>query len=200
MKSKSKLKLEFHPLTINRWKDIEKLFGENGACAGCWCMFWLMNKKEYDEKRKYGRTKKEMKFLVKNNVELGIIAYDNNKPVGWIAIQPRENYPRLSNSKILQSVDNKPVWSIVCFFVHKDYRKMGISVELINNACNFAVSKGGTIVEAYPTETKNKNSVPVFIYTGTTSAFEKAGFKEVLRRSETRPIMRLKLEKPDHKK
>jgi len=190
MKSESKLNLKFHPLTLERWKDFEILFGEKGACAGCWCMFWFMSKKEYDEKRKNGRTKKEMKKMVKDRIEPGIIAYDSNKPVGWIAIQPREKYSRLSNSKILQPVDNKPVWSIVCFFIHKDYRKMGISVELIKNACGFAASKGGTIVEAYPTETKTKNSAPVFIYTGTSAAFKKAGFKEVARRSETRPVMR----------
>ena len=187
------MKLSFHPLTLERWKDFENLFGEKGACAGCWCMFWFMGKKEYDEKRKDGRTKKEMKKLVKDKIEPGIIAYDDDKPVGWIAIQPREKYFRLSNSKILQPIDDKPVWSIVCFFVHKDYRKRGVSVELIKNACDFAASKGGTIVEAYPTETKTKNSAPVFIYTGTSAAFKKAGFKEVLRRSETRPIMRKKL-------
>jgi GNAT superfamily N-acetyltransferase len=156
-------------------------------------MYWFMMKKEYDEKRKDGRTKKEMKKMVKNSLQPGIIAYADDKPIGWIAIQPREKYPRLSNSKILKPVDDKAVWSIVCFFVHKDYRKMGISVELIKNACVFAASKGGMIVEAYPTDTKNNNSVPVFIYTGTASAFKKAGFKEVLRRSETRPIMRLNL-------
>jgi len=185
------MELSFHPLTLERWKDFENLFGEKGACAGCWCMFWFMSKKEYDEKRKDGRTKKEMKKMVKDKIEPGIMAYDDDKPIGWIAIQPRERYFRLSNSKILQPVDDKPVWSIVCFFVHKDYRKMGISVELIKNACSFVASKGGTIVEAYPTETKTKNSAPVFIYTGTFAAFKKAGFKEVARRSETRPIMRL---------
>jgi GNAT superfamily N-acetyltransferase len=190
MKQKPRLNLFFRPLTLKEWKDFENLFGEKGACAGCWCMYWLMNKKEYDEKRKDGRTKEEMKKLVNNKVIPGIIAYDNDKPVGWIAIQKREKYSRLANSKILRPLDDKSVWSIVCFFVHKDYRKMGVSVELIKNACDFAASKGGTIVEAYPTETRTKNSAPVFIYTGTASAFKKAGFTEVARRSETRPIMR----------
>lgn len=190
MKQKPRLNLFLRPLTLKAWKDFENLFGEKGACAGCWCMYWLMNKKEYDEKRKDGRTKEEMKKLVNNKVIPGIIAYDNDKPVGWIAIQKREKYSRLANSKILRSLDDKSVWSIVCFFVHKDYRKMGVSVELIKNACDFAASKGGTIVEAYPTETRTKNSAPVFIYTGTASAFKKAGFTEVARRSETRPIMR----------
>jgi GNAT superfamily N-acetyltransferase len=190
MKPEPKLKFSFHPLTLERWKDFEKLFGTNGACAGCWCMYWFMNKKEYDEKRKNGKTKKEMKKMVKEETVPGIIAYENENPVGWIAIQPREKYTKLANSKILAPVDDKSVWSIVCFFVHKNFRKMGVSTELIKNAYNFASSKGGTIVEAYPTETKTNNSAPVFIYTGTASAFKKAGFKEVARRSETRPIMR----------
>lgn len=184
------MNLSFCPLTPDRWKDFEKLFGEKGACAGCWCMYWLMSKKEYDEKRSDGRTKKEMRNIVKKNIQPGIIAYDGKVPIGWIAIRPRESYGRLANSKILQPIDDKPVWSIVCFFIHKDYRKKGISVQLIKSACKFAASKGGTIVEAYPTDTKNKASAPVFIYIGTYSAFKKAGFCEVDRRSETRPIMR----------
>ncbi|HCY76879.1 MAG TPA: GNAT family N-acetyltransferase [Ignavibacteriales bacterium] len=194
MKKQLTINLTFRPLTLSIWKDFEKLFGEKGACAGCWCMYWFMSKKEYDEKRKDGRTKKEMKMMVKNNIEPGILAYSGNVPVGWIAIQPREKYFRLSKSKILQPIDDKSVWSIVCFFIHKDYRKMGVSVALVKNACDFAASKGGTIVEAYPTETKTKNSAPVFIYTGTASAFRKAGFKEVARRSDTRPIMRRVIE------
>jgi GNAT superfamily N-acetyltransferase len=190
MKRSSKLNLSFYPLTLDKWKDFEILFGKNGACAGCWCMYWFMNKKEYDEKRKDGRTKQEMKKRVRGKTIPGIIAYEQDNPIGWIAIQPRKKYPRLANSKILAAVDDKSVWSIVCFFIHKDYRKMGVSTELIKNACKFVASKGGTIVEGYPTETKTNNSAPVFIYTGTASAFKKAGFKEVLRRSQTRPIMR----------
>ena len=133
---------------------------------------------------------KKMRCIVKKNIQPGIIAYDGKVPIGWIAIRPRESYSRLANSKILQPVDDKSVWSIVCFFIHKDYRKKGISVQLINSACDFAASKGGTIVEAYPTDTKNKTSAPVFIYTGTFSAFKNSAFSEVTRRSETRPIMR----------
>lgn len=135
------MKLSFHPLTLERWKEFEKLFGEKGACAGCWCMYWLMSKKEYDEKRADGRTKKEMRNIVKKNIQPGIIAYDGKVPIGWIAIRPRESYSRLVNSKILQPVDDKPVWSVVCFFIHKDYRKKGISVQLIKSACKFALLK-----------------------------------------------------------
>lgn len=187
------MKLLFKPLTLETWKDFEQLFGDNGACAGCWCMYWLMRRKEYDEKRKDGRTKTEMKKLVKNGTIPGIIAYDNNEPVGWIAFQPREKYPVLNNSKILARVDDKPVWSIVCFFVHKNYRRKNVSVELIKEAVKFAKKKKAKIVEASPVEPKTKKAEPVFIWTGTASAFKKEGFKEVVRRSETRPVMRIKL-------
>ena len=187
------MNLSFHPLTINRWNDFENLFGERGACAGCWCMYWLMTRKEYDEKRKDGRTKTEMKEIVERKTAPGLLAYDNKKPIGWIAIQPRENYPVLANSRILKPIDDKSVWSIVCFFTHKDYRRKGLSIELIKNAVSFAKKRGSKFVEGYPVQTRNKNTAPVFIYTGIYSAFVKAGFKEIARRSETRPIMRFKV-------
>lgn len=187
------MQLSFNPLTTKNWKDLELLFGKNGACAGCWCMYWIMPRKEYDVKRKDGRTKSEMKKIVKKNLQPGILAYDNDIPVGWIAIQPRDNYLVLANSRVLKPVDDKKVWSIVCFFTHKDYRRKGLSTELIKNAVLSAKKRGAKIVEGYPIHTKNKNTAPVFIYTGTYSAYVKAGFKEVARRSETRPIMRFKV-------
>lgn len=189
------MKLSFKPLTSETWKDFEKLFGEKGACAGCWCMYWLMRRKEYDEKRKDGRTKNEMKKIVKNGAVPGIIAFDNKNPIGWMAVQPRENYPVLNNSKILAPLDDKPVWSIVCFFVHKDYRRKDVSVELIKEAVKFAKKNKAKIVEGYPVEPKTDKAAPPFIWTGTSSAFTKAGFKEVARRSETRPIMRFIISK-----
>lgn len=188
------MKYSFKPLKMEIWKDFERLFGENGACAGCWCMYWLMQRKEYDEKRKDGRTKMALKKIVKRGIVPGIIAYDANEPIGWVAIQPRENYPVLNNSKILAAVDDKPVWSIVCFFVHKNYRRKNVSVELIKEAVKFAKRNKAKLVEAYPFEPKSKTAAPPFIWTGTASAFRKAGFKEVARRSETRPLMRIEIE------
>ena len=179
----------FHPLTPERWKDFEKLFGANGACAGCWCTYWILKRSEYNELRKTGKTKNVFKNIVKKGPPPGILAYDNENTVGWCAIQPRDNYPVLQNSRILKPVDDKPVWSIVCFYIQKEYRKHGLTTLLINEAVKFAKTKGAKIIEGYPVEPK-KETAPVFIYTGVASSFLKAGFKEVARRSETRPIMR----------
>jgi GNAT superfamily N-acetyltransferase len=184
-------KIKFYPLTLERWNDFEKLFGSNGACAGCWCTYWILKRSDFDELRKTSKTKNVFKQIVKN-ISPGILAYRGGEPAGWCAIQPRENYPVLQNSRILKPIDDKPVWSIVCFFIGKKYRGEGLSTLLIKEAVKFAKTNGAKIIEAYPVEPKKKTA-PVFIYTGVASSFLKAGFKEAARRSETRPIMRMRV-------
>lgn len=193
MKEASQIKIKsrfnFYPVTKENWKDFEQLFGEKGACAGCWCMSWLLSKKDFDANKGAGN-KKKMKKLVDSNREPGILAYIKNEPVGWCAVAPREKYIRMEKSRVLQRIDDKPVWSIVCFFIHKDYRRQGLSVELLNAVKAFVKIKKGKIIEGYPVEPKSGKTADVFAWTGLASAFRKAGFKEIIRRSDTRPIMR----------
>ncbi len=94
---------------------------------------------------------------------------------------------------MLERIDDKPVWSVVCFFINKDYRKKGLSVELLNAAKSYVKNNKGKIIEGYPVEPKSGKTADVFAWTGLSSAFKKAGFKEVVRRSETRPIMRFSI-------
>ena len=189
LKIKVKSKFNFYPVTKENWEDFENLFGEKGACAGCWCMLWRLRRKEYDSSRGAGN-KRKMKSLVYAGIVPGILAYDNEKPVGWCSVAPREDFPVLENSRVLERIDDKPVWSVVCFFINKDYRKKGLSVELLNAAKKYVKNNNGKIIEGYPIEPKAEKSPDVFVWTGLASAFRKAGFKEIVRRSETRPIMR----------
>jgi GNAT superfamily N-acetyltransferase len=76
--------------------------------------------------------------------------------------------------------------------VAKAYRKKGITVELIKAAVEHVRREGGRIVEGYPVEIQKDMPAP-FIYTGTASAFQKAGFEEVMRNSPTRPIFRFEI-------
>ena len=184
-----KTDLRFQSLTYERWKDVESLFGDRGACAGCWCMYWRQTAKEFDEKKGAGN-RVALKRLVKGKAQTGIIAYDKKTPVGWVAFAPREEFKRLETSRVLKVVDEKPVWSVVCFFINKDYRRKGLTVELLKEAGKHAKKNGAKILEGYPVDPRTKNYAPVFAYTGLASAFKKAGFSEVARRSETRPIMR----------
>ncbi|HEX5222027.1 MAG TPA: GNAT family N-acetyltransferase [Verrucomicrobiae bacterium] len=185
------MKLKIHPLTPARWPDFEKLFGNNGACAGCWCMWWRLPRKQWNEQKGDGN-RTALRTLVRRNQTPGLIAYANGEPVGWCAISPRESYPRLERSRLLTPVDDTPVWSVTCFFVAREHRRRGITVALLKAASEFARKNGATILEGYPTEPK-KEQADVFMYTGLASAFRKAGFKEVARRSATRPIFRMQL-------
>lgn len=183
------LKLEFRALTPDRWKDLERLFGERGACGGCWCMWWKMKRSEFKQ-HKGQANKKAFKKLVASGEVPGIIAYSKAEPVGWCALAPREKYPLLESSRTLGRVDDQPVWSVVCFFVARPFRGQGLTKRLLEAAVQYAHKQGAKIVEGYPVDPKKKPMPAAFAYTGLESAFRAVGFEEVLRRSETRPIMR----------
>lgn len=182
-------KLICHPLTPERWKDFETLFGANGACGGCWCMVWRLTRKEFERQKGEGN-KLAMRELVEAGETPGLLGYLDNEPVAWCAIAPRCQYPTLERSRVLKPVDEAEVWSISCLFVQKQHRRKGLSVQMLNAAADHVRRQGGVIVEGYPSEPKSDQAPPVFVWTGLPSAFRRAGFVEVARRSPTRPIMR----------
>lgn len=182
------MRTAIHPLTPDRWPDFERLFGKNGACAGCWCMWWLLSHAQWKAQKGDGN-RRAMRALVKSNQVPGLLAYADGKAVGWCAVAPRERYVRLTTSRLLQPVDDQPVWCVTCFFVAREYRRRGVTVALLNAAADFARRRGGKILEGYPTDT-DQEKADAFVYTGLASAFRRAGFTEILRRSPNRPILR----------
>jgi GNAT superfamily N-acetyltransferase len=186
------IELSIRPIKRNLWTDLEELFGLNGACGGCWCMFWKLRGKAYEEAT--GSATRQMhKSIVDAGTVTGLLAYANGEVVGWVAVEPREEYEKLAHSHVLKPVDDRPVWSVTCFYVAKTYRKKGVTVELLKAAVEHVKDQGGKTVEGYPVDTE-KNMPAPFIYTGTASAFQKAGFKEVARNSPTRPIFRFDIQ------
>jgi GNAT superfamily N-acetyltransferase len=189
------MNISIFPLTPDRWKDFELLFGPRGACAGCWCMYWKLTRKVFTAGQG------ELNRLAQNQIVTsdktpGLIAYLDGIPAGWVAVEPRENYPVLNNSRILRALDDIPVWSVTCFFVARKYRNQGLTVALLKAAIVFVKEKGGEVIEGYPVEPRNgAKNPPAFVYTGLASAFLQAGFSEAVRRSETRPIMRYMIKK-----
>ena len=187
-------RLTFHPLTPARWADFERLFGERGACGGCWCMWWRLKRSVFDKQKGAGN-KRAMKAIVRKGEVPGIIAYAGKEPIGWCSVAPRDDFSALERSRILKPVDEQPVWSVVCFFVERAHRSSGVSVELLKAAVAHAKRHGARIVEGYPVEPKQDRMPDAFAWFGLASAFERAGFKEVARRSPTRPIMRFLVKK-----
>jgi GNAT superfamily N-acetyltransferase len=182
-------RLTFRPLTRSRWEDFERLFGKSGACAGCWCMWWRITRSEFD--RTTGALRRRaMKRIVESGKVPGILAYAGRDPVGWVSVAPREHFPVLGRSRVLKPIDDKPVWSVVCFFIRKDFRRRGMTEELIRAAVDYAGRKGARIVEGYPIDTAKSDVSNMSAFTGLASAFRRAGFRERARRSPKRPIMR----------
>ena len=180
------------PATAARWRDIERLFGDRGACAGCWCMWPRLSSAGFTRGRGAGN-KSAMRRLVRSGARPGLIAYRGGLPAGWCAIAPRAEYARLERSPVMAPVDDRPVWSVVCFFVDRSARGAGVTTALLRAAIEHARAGGARIIEGYPLDPGEKRLADTFAWFGLASAFRRTGFKEVARRSPTRPVMRYTL-------
>ncbi len=182
---------QFHLLTPDRWDDFEKLFGKGGAFAGCWCQWWFETTAEF-ETMKGETNRRAMRGRVEAGQVPGMLAYLGDEPVGWCAFGPRDAYPRLQRSRSLKPLDDQPVWSVVCFYVARAYRRRGLTSALLGAVIEEVRRQGGKIIEGYPNLPKPGAGADVdaFIYMGMASAFEKAGFRQAARAGSRRVIMR----------
>jgi GNAT superfamily N-acetyltransferase len=183
------------PATPSRWKDLERLFGPRGACAGCWCMWPRLTSAEFARGRG-ARNRRALRRLVTSGARPGIIAYRGRVPVGWCAVAPREAFGRLERSRVMARVDDRPVWSVPCFFVAPEARRGDVTTSLLEAAVEHAAKCGARLVEGYPYDTGGRRLADAFVWFGLAPTFERAGFTEVARRSKSRPIMRRAVRAP----
>ena len=179
------MKLTIRPLTPDLWPALEDLFGENGACYGCWCMYWRIGN-EY-RKRPRAKNKAAFREIVKRGPPPGLLAFKSDTAVGWCQLTPRDALPWLDRPWRLKRVDEVPVWSLSCFYVRKGYRRQGVTSALIAAALKAARRAKAPALEAYPLDV---DETPSASGTGYASTFARAGFKIVARRAPPRPIMR----------
>lgn len=166
------------PVTPDLWSDLKELFGKSGAYWGCWCMYWRCSNKEFQQMNSADH-KQALHDLVTTSTHVpGILAYVDTKPIGWISFGPREDFTRLVKSRTIKPPDDKPVWSIICFFVHKKFRGSGVSQTLLESAEAYAKSQGALILESYPVEINEK--IPdEYAYCGVHQLFSKSGFTKI---------------------
>lgn len=177
------------PLTPDRWDDFEALFGSQGAYGGCWCMWWRLTRREF-EQGQGADNRQAMQQIVSSGQIPGLIAYQGDEPCGWVSIAPREQFGSLERSRVLKRVDEEPVWSLVCFYIPRQFRGQNFTEKLIRGAILYVKSKSGKIIEAYPVSSQKANLAPVSSYMGVARVFEKTGFKEMSRPSKSKIIMR----------
>ena len=181
--------LEVHPLTPERWADLEALFGERGAYGGCWCMWWRLTRAQFEQQKGEGN-RQALRAIIESGEVPGLLAYVDGQPAAWCSIAPRERFASLERSRVLKRVDDQPVWSVVCFLVARPYRGKGLTEELLKAAVAHAARHGARIVEGYPIEPERPDAHPASSYLGVASTFRRAGFDEVRRHSQRGITMR----------
>jgi GNAT superfamily N-acetyltransferase len=183
--------LEIRPLTPDLWPALEDLFGTRGACNGCWCMYWRIGS-AYFFKRTREQNRAALRALVRRGPPPGLLAFDGERAVGWCQLTPRAALPYLDQSPRFPRVDDRPVWSVSCFYVRRGYRKQGVMPQLLAAAISAARRARAPALEAYPVDTDKPGST-ANTFTGTASTFARAGFTTVGGRSPSRPVMRYEL-------
>lgn len=186
------------PLTAALWTDLEAIFNAKGCSVarGCWCMAYRRSGPHVAPPPNTTRgevNKLLLKTLVDGGHSPGLIGYCGNLPVGWVSIGPREEYSKLSRSPIMKPIDDQQVWSIVCFVVPKQHRGRGVARALLTEAVDYARKHGATVIEAYPVD-KTSRSRDDSMWFGAKTMYDKAGFREMVRRKPHRPVMRLIME------
>jgi GNAT superfamily N-acetyltransferase len=185
VKVNREMTFEVHPATKARWANLDALF-DRPVVRTCFCMFYRKSGGGTGVGRQNRRT---MKALVDRGTVPGLIGYEDGVPVAWVSLGPREDYPKLGRSSVMKPVDERPVWSIVCFFVDRRARGRGLSERMLRAAVEYARSRGARLIEAYPVDADERID-PGSMFFGAKSMYDRAGFREVARRRPTRPVVR----------
>ena len=181
------MQLTIRPLTPDLWPALEDLFGKGGASNGCWCMYWRIGSEYHERSREKNR--RALRRIVNEGPPPGLLAFCDDRAVGWCQLTLRDDLHWLQRARFFERVDDRPVWSISCFYVRRGHRGKGVMSALIAAAVKAARHAGAPALEAYPFDRAQQDSTSN-VFTGTTSTFRRAGFKTVARRVSSRPIMR----------
>ena len=193
--------LEIVPLTGERFTDLADLFA-SGDPRWCWCMYFRVRGRSWANSSAE-RNRSDLEELTaatdaSGGVAPGLVAYRDGAAIGWVSLAPREDYERLAFSTLLRPVDERPVWSIVCFVVAGRQRGKGVATALLDAAIAYAKEHGASTLEAYPIHESRGRVSSDSAYAGTQGMYKRAGFEVVATRqwnatSPLRPIMRLEL-------
>jgi GNAT superfamily N-acetyltransferase len=178
-------RIEYHAVTRERLADLVRFSDRHGKFRYCSCMRWRLTSTEFKASTKEERVG-TLNRMVRRGTPVGVLAYVDGEPVGWCSIAPRTTYAALERFRALPRIDEKPVWSVVCFFVGRQFRRSGLTTGLLQAAVDYARAEGAEIIEGYPVEPGPR----LYTYMGSPSIFHKSGFRNVTPRGQARKIVR----------
>jgi GNAT superfamily N-acetyltransferase len=189
--------LRIEPLTDTIWPDLAALFDQGGDPKWCSCAYFRMRAKDFSASTR-AQHRERLRGLVGDDPAPGLVAYRGGRAIGWVSLGPRAGFERIVRSRILVPIDDRPVWSIVCFVVSRPARGTGVARALLDAAVGYAREHGAPAVEGYPVDTGGARTQADWLYTGTVTMFEDAGFRIAgwsvpVGPAKPRPIVRLEL-------
>jgi GNAT superfamily N-acetyltransferase len=185
----------FEELRPASWPAVERLFDPNGACGGCWCMWWRVeSQKNWKEFRGAG-AKEAFKNLIQKGKAHGMLAFAGNEPIGWGSFGPRIDFPCLARIRAYKRDDISDVWSVTCFFIDRKWRGKGLARGLLTASVEAMKKRGVKIVEGYPmiTTRDGRRLSAGMTWRGPRKIFEELGFRIVQSTNPFKPLMRLEL-------
>lgn len=186
--------VNIEPVTAGRLGDLADLFGSNGTTRGCWCMFFIAERAEFDPGMKNGGNRRAFEALAAGaDPPMGLLAYDAGAPVGWCALGPRSRYPRTIGPRSLILKDRDPeedddVWLVPCFFVRVGSRRKGLTRRLLSAAVELAERSGARAVEGFPRAADQRPTPDDYL--GKERVFAACGFTCIARPTPRRAVMR----------
>ena len=175
--------MEIRPLTEATWDALADLFRVGGDPRWCWCQHWRLRSKDMAAAR-VPELRERLRTQAASPEPPGLVAFDGDRAVGWVSLGPRTGFERIVRSRVIPKVDDRPVWSIVCFAVSSSARGRGVARALLDAAVAFAAERGAVAVEAYPVRVGDGEAIqPEAAYTGTLPMFRRAGFRVVADRA-----------------
>lgn len=188
------------PANEASWEDLQTVFGTRGLGSRCQCQRYKLRPRESfasfpAEERAHRLRQQTDSGHRESGATSGLVAYLDDEPVGWCAVEPRTGYAGLiRNNRVpwagrAEDKTDDSVWAVTCFFTRAGFRKRGVSRALARAAVDFARERGARAIEGYPITTKNV--ILEELHVGTESAFAEAGFTEVSRPTLRRVVMRV---------
>jgi GNAT superfamily N-acetyltransferase len=178
--------VRIEPLTEATWEPLVALFREGGDPRWCYCQFWRLRSKDFAQLH-VPDLRERLHEQARSDLPPGLVALDASPPgpdgvmsdraIGWVGFGPRVTFERVVHSRVIPAIDDRPVWSIVCFATTPSARGRGLGRALLDAAIAYARDHGAPAIEAYPLDLEAGERVSAAsAYTGTLRMFHRAGF------------------------
>ena len=184
-------------------EDLQAVFGSRGSASGCQCQRYKLAPREAF--KSYPAEERARRLREQTNcgrpdaaTTSGLVAYLDDEPVGWCAVEPRPAYEGLLRVYRVpwegrsEDKTDESVWAVTCVFARAGFRRRGIGYALAQASVDFARERGARALEAYPMLTEPGDDITWGeLNVGTRSMFAAAGFEEVIRPTPRRVVMRI---------